>query len=129
MIGTLSIANGLQARSLRPFVFPRRQYYFTANGFRPRIAPVRKPGGLRKATSEAGEDETGHISTGPKEGIFFLDSKYVVVNRDTVELTRPQMSSLSSFNGSCESLFSMPTSRYRACCGASTILMSLRQTR
>jgi hypothetical protein len=54
---------------------PRRQYFFTANGFRPRKAPFPHSAlGQRKATFEAGENKTGHISAGANEGIFFFDS-------------------------------------------------------
>ena len=34
-------------------------------------------GSLRLSTTEAGEHESGHISTGPNEGIVFLDSMRV----------------------------------------------------
>jgi hypothetical protein len=34
-------------------------------------------GGQRNASYEAGEDDSGHISAGPNEGIFFFDSELV----------------------------------------------------
>jgi hypothetical protein len=53
----------------------RRRYFFTANGFRPRLQPAhRKVLGRRCATFEAGENKSGHISAGANEGIFFFDS-------------------------------------------------------
>jgi hypothetical protein len=41
--------------------------------------PVRPAshGGYRNASFEAGENDSGHISTGPNEGIFFFDSESV----------------------------------------------------
>jgi hypothetical protein len=41
--------------------------------------PVRPAshGGCRNASFEAGENDSGHISTGPNEGIFFFDSESV----------------------------------------------------
>ncbi|MCJ1483074.1 mitochondrial escape protein 2 [Schaereria dolodes] len=61
--------------------FPRRQYYFTANGFRPRKISLSDKNGIRNRgtrgkTTEAGEDKSGHISAGPNEGIFFLDNVF-----------------------------------------------------
>jgi hypothetical protein len=52
----------------------RKQYFYTANGFRPRPKILASTLGRRKATFEAGEDETGHISKARNEGIFFFDS-------------------------------------------------------
>ena len=54
--------------------FPRRQYYFTANGFRPRSSAPRLQREVRAKTTQAGEDKSGHINAGPNEEIFFLDS-------------------------------------------------------
>jgi hypothetical protein len=80
----------------------RRQYFFTANGFRPRKQIVgSKPLGQRCATFEAGENKSGHISAGANEGIFFFESE----NRSTnimsfpLVLTLLQISSPSGFNG------------------------------
>jgi len=53
---------------------PRRQYFFTANGFRPRQSPAQRAKGVRQATTEAGEEKSGHIDAGPNEGILFFDS-------------------------------------------------------
>ena len=61
-------------RPLQLTTCARKQYFHTANGFRPRVNIPTRPLGLRKATFEAGEDETGHISKAPNEGIFFFDS-------------------------------------------------------
>ena len=38
----------------------------------PRVLPNQQR--RRESTAEAGEDESGHITTGPHEGIFFFDS-------------------------------------------------------
>ena len=67
----------------RPRAFPlrtcaRKQYFYTANGFRPRSGVVINKFQTRKATFEAGEDETGHIATAKNEGIFFFDSMVAV---------------------------------------------------
>lgn len=47
---------------------------------RPKIlnpaSPIPRYGSLRLASLEAGEKKSGHISTGPNEGILFFDSKF-----------------------------------------------------
>ena len=52
----------------------RKQYFYTANGFRPRPVQTSLASSRRKASFEAGEDDTGHISTGRNEGMLFFDS-------------------------------------------------------
>jgi len=61
--------------SASPFGLPvRKQYYYAANGIRPRLSSITIPAGRRKASAEAGEDDSGHIKTQQNEGIFFFDS-------------------------------------------------------
>ena len=51
-----------------------------ANGFLRRQSPVNAWGGVRRETTEAGADKSGHILAGPNEGIFFLDSEQILVS-------------------------------------------------
>lgn len=74
MIGSRSLRLAWEHPPLARPSHLRKQYFYTANGFRPRPAPAALPTGRRSATNEAGEDETGHIETKPNEGIFFFDS-------------------------------------------------------
>lgn len=67
---------------MRPFrtslalrAVPQRQYFSTANGFRPRQKTRHEVKGIRQATTEAGEEKSGHIDAGPNEGILFFDSR------------------------------------------------------
>ena len=57
--------------------FPGKQYFYIANGFRPRprATETKACPSIRQASFEAGENESGHISTGRNEGIFFFDSR------------------------------------------------------
>lgn len=57
--------------STRPALPPTRALHRPAT--RPKISLYN--GGQRNASFEAGENDSGHISTGPNEGIFFFDSK------------------------------------------------------
>ena len=63
-------------RSIKSLPFPRSQYYFTVNGYRARTqATLPDVARRRRASSEAGEDDSGHITAGPNEGILFFDSE------------------------------------------------------
>jgi hypothetical protein len=73
MIGLFNV--GKMPKVTKFSLISRRQYFFTASGFRPREQSVSKtPFGSRCATFEAGENKTGHITAGPNEDIFFFDS-------------------------------------------------------
>ena len=74
MIGSRTFRSPWARPSLTRATHPKKQYFYTANGFRPRPAAAALPTCRRKLTNEAGEDETGHIDTKPNEGIFFFDS-------------------------------------------------------
>ena len=54
-------------------VWPLRQYHLESYGLRFKGGP-KTPKGVRRKTTEAGEDKSGHINAGPNEGILFLDS-------------------------------------------------------
>ncbi|KAL2424282.1 Mitochondrial escape protein 2 [Exophiala dermatitidis] len=54
----------------------RKQYFYTANGFRPRPIAPSVSAGRRTVTSEAGDNETGHIDTKQNEGILFFDNVF-----------------------------------------------------
>lgn len=58
-------------------LYSRKQYFYTANGFRPRV-PVKAIDSYKRKEStvtEAGDDSTGHFKTQANEGILFFDSK------------------------------------------------------
>ena len=67
--------DGLARHCLR-----RRQYYYIANGFRPRPLLTQAWREVRQVTTEAGDNKSGHIFAGPNEGIFFIDSKLPLIN-------------------------------------------------
>ena len=56
-------------------ILPLRQYHLRPCGLRPKGGPPKTCKGVRRKTTEAGEDKSGHINAGPNEGILFLDSK------------------------------------------------------
>lgn len=68
---------------------PRRQYFFTATGFRPRPHPYtwQRLQSIRQATTEAGEENSGHIDAGPNEGILFFDSMSGIIKLQQVSAT------------------------------------------
>ncbi|OQU95847.1 hypothetical protein CLAIMM_02012 [Cladophialophora immunda] len=56
----------------------QKQLIYTGEVTRPRlVTPTLSDGlGRRRASSEAGDDETGHIQTAKNEGIFFFDNVF-----------------------------------------------------
>lgn len=45
--------------------------------------------GVRRKTNQSGEDNTGHISAGPNEGILFFDSQYMHLAHPNLERRSP----------------------------------------
>ncbi|MCJ1433821.1 mitochondrial escape protein 2 [Xylographa pallens] len=57
-------------------ILPLRQYHLRPCGLRPKGGPPKTCKGVRRKTTEAGEDKSGHINAGPNEGIIFLDNVF-----------------------------------------------------
>ncbi|MCJ1387141.1 mitochondrial escape protein 2 [Xylographa soralifera] len=57
-------------------ILPLRQYHLKPCGLRPKGGPPKVCEGVRRKTTEAGEDKSGHINAGPNEGILFLDNVF-----------------------------------------------------
>ena len=72
MLGKLTLgrSTGLGRRFS---LFPQTRLW--SNTIRPKYKPLQISKGIRRKTTEAGEDKSGHIHAGPNEGILFLDSK------------------------------------------------------
>ncbi|MCJ1323199.1 mitochondrial escape protein 2 [Xylographa vitiligo] len=57
-------------------ILPFRQYHLKPCDLRPRGGPPKTCKGVRRKTTEAGDDKSGHINAGPNEGIIFLDNVF-----------------------------------------------------
>lgn len=70
-------AKGLFARprALQPHLFYKENYYIKIR-FSATVGLSRFAVNKKYASFEAGERLSGHIRTGPNEGIFFFDSQF-----------------------------------------------------
>ncbi|MCJ1287528.1 mitochondrial escape protein 2 [Xylographa opegraphella] len=57
-------------------ILPLRQYHLKSRSLRPQGSPLKICKGVRRKTTEAGDDKSGHINAGPNEGILFLDNVF-----------------------------------------------------
>ena len=72
-------ASPLQNGLARHFL-SRRYHHHIAHGFRSWPSAMQSLEKVRRVTTEAGDNKSGHIFAGPNEGILFIDSKASVID-------------------------------------------------